>query len=213
MDKLFEDFMSKIQQDPESKNAFNEMGKMFENVFTQNGDGQEPLGEKFEKMMGGEEGAEENQNFDKMTDMLLSQFMDKELLYEPLCSAKTELRKAIDKHDKGEEMMEEKDKDVAVKQLACVEELVTLFENNSEDKQKMISIFERMNNLGSLFEIIKKYAPESDINQKSGMDELGPLAGLFSGGADGMPGMPPGMPAMPGMPGMPGANPEDCNLI
>lgn len=205
MDKLFEDFMNKVQQDPESKNAFEEMGKMFESVFDQTGEDNKPLGNKFEEMMGDKPG--DNENFDKMTDMLLSQFMDKELLYEPLCSAKTELGKALEKHDKGEEKMEEKDKKVAQEQLKCIEELIQLFESNSQDKKKMIAVFEKMNNLGSLFEIIKKYSPESDISKKSGFEEMGPLSGLFSGG---------GMPGMPGMPPMGGdgkVNPEECNLI
>lgn len=34
MDKLFGDFMSKINTDPEAKGAFDEMGKMFENMMS-----------------------------------------------------------------------------------------------------------------------------------------------------------------------------------
>jgi len=33
MDKLFGDFMQKIQADPQAKGAFQEMDKMFKNVF------------------------------------------------------------------------------------------------------------------------------------------------------------------------------------
>lgn len=209
MDKLFGDFMNKIQNDPESANAFENMGKMFEQVFQggENGGDETEATENLKKMMGGmmggegEAGGPEGQGFDKMTDMLLSQFMDKELLYEPLTTAKKEISLTLEKAEKGETTIDDKDKEQMTEQLACVNELVTLFDENSGDKEKMIEIFERMNNVGSLFEVIKKYSPDSEIGKNSGLEGLGPLAGMMGGG----------MPGGPG--GAGGPNPEDCNLI
>ena len=203
MDKLFEDFMHKIESDPESKKAMDDMGKMFENVFSgmeggEGAEGENPFSEMMKGMEGGEEGG-----FEKMTDMLLSQFMDKELLYEPLCSAKEELEKAMEKHEKKEIKMEEKDHQDAEQQLKCIDELIKLFDENSSDKEKMIAIFEKMNSLGSLFEIVKKYNPDSKLSKEG---DLGGLGSLLGGGMPGMPQMP-----MPGQPGQP--NPEECRLI
>lgn len=83
MDKLFTDFMSKIEQDPQAKGAFDEMGKMFEQMMT--GEGAEDLNKMMGGMMGGD-GADGKGagDVDQLTDMLLDRFMDKELLYEPL---------------------------------------------------------------------------------------------------------------------------------
>lgn len=72
---------------------------------------------------------------------------------------------------------------------------MSLFDENSNDKEKMIQIFEKMNNSGSLFDVIKKYSPDSEIGKNSGLDGLGPLAGMMGGGMSGSP------------------NPEDCHLI
>ena len=194
MDKLFSDFMSKIQNDPETANQFESMGKMFEQVFQGEGAGDEgDAAENLKKMMGGfmdgeGEGAEGGENFDKMTDALLSQFMEKDLLYEPLVTAKKEIILTLEKCEKGETVIDEKDKNQMTEQLTCVTELVDLFDQNSTDKEKMIGIFERMNNVGSLFDVIKKYSPDSDLGKNSGVDGLGPISGLFGGDQGAQPG-------------------------
>ena len=80
MDKMFEKFMTGLQQDPEGGAAFKEMNDMMKNMFAGQGfpDG----------MDSGPEGEDpEGEKYDKMTDMLLYQFMDKDILYEPLQSA------------------------------------------------------------------------------------------------------------------------------
>jgi len=153
--------------------------------------------------LGGENEGEGEMGFDKMTDMLLNQFMDRELLYEPLSTAREEISKAI----KENKEMPEEDRTKAIAQKECIDELIDLFDNEPENKEKMITVFEKLNQIGSLFELIQKYAPESSLNKEGTMNSNP----LFGGSP--MPGM-PGMGGMPGMPGMGGPpNPEDCRLI
>ena len=62
------------------RTAFKEMNDMMKNMFAGQG-----LPEGMDQNPEGEE--VEGEKYDKMTDMLLYQFMDKDILYEPLQSA------------------------------------------------------------------------------------------------------------------------------
>lgn len=137
-----------------------------------------------------------------MTDMLLEQFLDKDILMEPLQSAKTELSANVTKPD-----IDAADKEKMQAQLNIIDQLIETFEKDPNNKQKLIALFEEMNKVGSFFDLITKYNPEHANKQPGfgagpglgGLGGMGGLGGLFGGGA-------------PGNPMDKGDNPE-CTLI
>ena len=194
MDKMFEKFMTGLQQDPEGATAFKEMNDMMKNMFAGQG-----LPEGMDQNPVGEEA--EGEKYDKMTDMLLYQFMDKDILYEPLQSAQTELKASLEK-----ENIDPKDQEQMQAQLRIIGELIEAFDKDPNNKEKMIGLFEQMNKVGSFVDILKKYSPQYNSKEAGGMEDF---ANLF-GGAGGM-GM--GKQGPPGGLGGPGGKDEDCRLI
>ena len=187
MDKYFENFMQTLQQqDPEGGEAFKSMADMMKGMFGGLGEGMPDDKEP------GDPNDPEEQKFDKMTDMLLEQFMEKDILYEPLLSAKKELDQNLLK-----EPVDQKDRDQMKAQLNIINQLIDTFDKEPNNKPRLIQLFEEMNKVGSFMDIISKYSPEHSSKQNA----FGDLNNLLGGGA----GLPPG--AGSGKPG------EDCTLI
>jgi len=169
MDQYFENFMQKLQQEGGPEGAgfnFKDMNDMMKNMF--NGAGMEGEDDGMDE-------TEDGKKLDKMTDMLLEQFMDKEVLYEPLKSAKTELTTNIEK-----EGVDPKDKETMKAQLKLIEDIIETFDKDPTNKAKLISQFEEMNKVGSFFDIISKYSPQQS-NKKDAFEELNNMMG---GGAN-----------------------------
>ena len=134
------------------------------------------------------------QKFDKVTNMLLEQFMEKDILYEPLLSAKKELEQNLAK-----DSIDSKDRDQMKGQLNIIGQLLETFDKEPNNKPKLIDLFEEMNKTGSFMDIISKYSPEHAPKQNA----FGDLNNLLGGGANpfGAPGAGSGKPG------------EDCRLI
>jgi len=157
-----------------------------------------------------------NGDFDDLAQKLLKEFMDKDVLTEPLQEAEKSYVEYLAKH---EGKMDPIDKKRYEDQLDCVRQLLLVLEKEPENKEKMISLFEKMHDYG--------VPPEGILNP---LDKLGAVPGMP--GMAGMPNMTgmPGMPNMPGMAGMPGMqdgmpadmknmmdqamnNPDKCNIF
>lgn len=192
MDKMFENFMQKVAQDPESGAAMKEMSEMMKGMKDMD------FGRMFGDAAGAGDGPEDAAKFDKMTDMLLHQFMDKDILYEPLQSAQTEIKSSL---EKGE--VDPKDREQMEAQLKIIGQLIETFDKDPANKEKIITLFEEMNKVGSFIDILKKYS--SQFNEQQG--GLGDLSAMFGGGPGGMGGL--GAQMGPGGPG----KDDECRLI
>ena len=197
MDQHFEDFIKKMQQDPSGGAAMGDMMKMMQQMLGGMGgpEGMGGMGGAGAFPTPGDEMSDDK--LDSMTDTLLEQFMDKEVLYEPLQSAKEELTANLSK-----DTVTDEDKNIIKKQLVIIDELIETFEKDPTNKKKLISLFEEMNKIGSFFDLISKYSPEH-ADKKEGFEQLNNLMGggfdpFKKGGAGGAGGAP---------------NPEDCRLI
>ena len=158
----------------------------------------------------------DNENFDSVAQNFLREFMDKDILQEPLLEAKKNYETYL---AENKAKLNETDLKNYTEQYNCIMQLLGVIENEPENKEKMINIFEKMHDYGM--------PPEGILNPLQQVQGLaGPgQAGGFPGGIPGMPGgFPGGMPGMPGgfpggFPGMPGGfNPngkpgEDCNIF
>lgn len=186
MDKYFENFMEKLQGaagegGAEGGPAFGDVKKMMDNLLGEGGSGG-----ALDGAFG--EGTDDEAGLDKMTDALLGQFMQKDILYEPIQAARKELSQAIEKPE-----TEEKDKEQMKSQIEAMDKILETFDKEPDNTEKLISLFEEVNKAGSFMEIISKYSPEHAPGMKG-------LEGLFGG-----------MGPMGGMPG--GDGQEECKLI
>lgn len=206
LDQYFNNFMNKLNQDPDSKSAFNDMNEMMKKMFQGGGAG--GLG-GLAGAAGGDDDMDEKQ-MDDMTNTLLMQFMDKDILYEPLNCANTELTANLAK-----DTLDPKDREQMEAQLKIIKEIIATFDSEPDNKTKLIAQFEEMNKIGSFFDLISKYSPQH-ANQPNmfGGGGMGGLGGLFGGLGGAGPGG-PGMPGMPGPEGGEGGAPgqPDCCLI
>lgn len=140
---------------------------------------------------------------DGMADMLLRQLMDKTILYEPFQEATKELKKYLEEKD---ESLSPEDKDRGKKQLVQLEKILALFDQDEQDKDKLMAEFEVLKDLGDF--------PEELLAKNIGLD------GLMGGGnmktpniAEMMKGMEDGFPntgtQIPG----PGGENQECIIF
>jgi len=87
----------------------------------------------------------ENENFDSMAQGFLREFMDKDILQEPLEEAKKNYESYL--AEKGNEL-NETDKKNYTEQYNCILQLLEIIEKEPQDKEKMINIFEKMHDYG-----------------------------------------------------------------
>ncbi len=87
----------------------------------------------------------DNENFDSMAQGFLKEFMDKEVLQEPLEEAKKNYEVYL--AEKGN-TLDETDKKNYKEQYNCILELIDILEKDPQNKEKMINIFEKMHDYG-----------------------------------------------------------------
>ncbi len=98
------------------------------------------------------DGLDDNETFDKFTTDLLNQFVNKDLIYEPILEAKKKVQALIDKDPKNKTKAN-------LDKLAKIDEIVLLLDKKDqtqEDKDKIIKKFEELNDSGGLPEEIMK---------------------------------------------------------
>ncbi|KRX06812.1 hypothetical protein PPERSA_11457 [Pseudocohnilembus persalinus] len=83
---------------------------------------------------------------DQLADNLLKEFMDKDILLEPLKDAKENYSKYL---EENEGKIDEKDYDKYVNQLACIDEILEIIDKDPNNKQDMIAKFEKMQEFGT----------------------------------------------------------------
>ena len=144
----------------------------------------------FSKMMGDTNST----NFDDIAQKLLKEFMDKDILMEPLQEAEKNYVVFLKEKDSS---LKENDKKNYVAQLNCIQELIIVLNQEPNNKDKMINLFEKMHDFGT--------PPEGILN---------PLNKI--------PGMPTGNPSFEGpeqeeimgnFEKMMNQNPENCNIF
>lgn len=131
-------------------------------------------------------------DFDSLAQNLLKGFMDKEILYQPLQEAE---QNYLTYFKDNEGKISESDQKNYDGQLECVRELIKTLEDTPDDKDKMITTFERMHEHGMPPEGVLK-----PLNGIPGLDGNDPTLG---GGNQGM----------PGMPGMDPKDMQNCNIF
>jgi len=193
---LMANLLSGLKNDPDlAKN-----GKAGEGASNPDkGASEDELKNVFSKLLGGNQ---KDGNFDDIAQKLLKEFMDKEILLEPLQEAEKNYTQYLQEKKKGS-TVSETDKKNFEAQLDCIKELLIILQTNPTDKDKMINIFEKMHDYGS--------PPEGILN---------PLSNI-----PGMP-MPDGNPSTAGMQQpemdammgnfekmMSGPNAENCNIF
>ena len=139
-------------------------------------------------------------NFDSMAQNFLREFMDKDILQEPLLEAKKNYETYL---GENKEKLNETDKTNYTEQYNCINKLLEVIEKEPENKEQMINIFEKMHDYGM--------PPEGILNPLSKVP--------FPGNQNMFPGAPNGFP-QGGAPNMPNMSPEDmakqmenCNIF
>lgn len=127
--------------------------------------------EQFKKMEEMFSKLEKNPNFDNFTNKLLDEFMDKEILEEPLKEAKESYTNFL--KEKGDTLNED-DKTRFIKQSECINELLVILEKDPQNKIKLVETFEKMQEYGSPpEEITKSVEKDSPFNLFQMMNEKG----------------------------------------
>ncbi|KAM3131210.1 hypothetical protein pb186bvf_016668 [Paramecium bursaria] len=83
------------------------------------------------------------QNFDEMADKMLLQFMNKDLLYEPLKESKENYAKVL-----ANQELPQPQRQLYEKQAKCVDALLNQLELDPDNKQKLVQLFEEMQAAG-----------------------------------------------------------------
>jgi peroxin-19 len=183
MSKILGEFKDPTNADPNNPNPNNA------------NPGEKELTDMFEKLLGGGGKPGEGGDFDGMAQQLLKQFMDKDVLFEPLQEAE---KSYVEYLEKNGTTISADDKKRFEAQLNCVKELIQTLDKEPDNKDKMITLFEQMHDHGD--------TPPGVLNP---LNKMGGFPGMP------MPGMAAGMPSgMGGMPGMPGmGSPEDMKKM
>jgi peroxin-19 len=124
-------------------------------------------------------------NFDSMAQNFLREFMDKDILQEPLLEAKKNYETYL---DANKEKLNETDKTNYNEQYNCINKLLEVIEKEPENKEQMINIFEKMHDYGMPPEGILN--PLSKVPFPGNQNFAGAPSGFPQGGA---PNMPPNM--------------------
>jgi len=131
-------------------------------------------------------------NFDSMAQNFLREFMDKDILQEPLLEAKKNYETYL---DANKEKLNETDKTNYNEQYNCINKLLEVIEKEPENKEQMINIFEKMHDYGMPPEGILNPLSKVPFPGNPGMFPGAPAGGFPQGGfpQGGVPNMPPNM--------------------
>jgi len=156
LEKEYEAFMKDLNKEANlgDENTVNELSSFMANLLSglKNDPDMKDVGankmdenqikEAFSKMMSNEGS---DNNIDDVAQKLLKEFMDKDILQEPLQEAEKNYLCYL--QEKGN-TLNETDKKNYEAQLACVRELLETLDKTPDNKDKMIEIFEKMHDYG-----------------------------------------------------------------
>lgn len=185
-DAEYENFIRSLDTNEQAKNLLNQLGNMFGGA--QGGAGQfsEPPGDH--PMFGA--GFDQN-NFEDMTNQMLGNFLQKDVIYEPLKEAKVKLEEYFSTEPKTPAEQQKRDNDKKI--YGLVNELIALFDkpdhDSKENKEVIMNKFEELHDLGGLPTEIMGSVPKDMPNFGQFMQGQGgpgmPPGGLGMGGKDG----------------------------
>lgn len=214
LEKEFTDFMKGLQGGGDDQNSMNQLTNMMGDLFKNMGgppngvpgegeeqkgpeDAHPELSKKFEDMFSK---FEKTPQFDNFATKLLHEFMDKEILEEPLKEAKKSYESFL--VEKGSQLSKE-EVDRFKNQEKCIDELILALEKEPNNKDHLINLFEKMQEYGAPpDEISKNIEKDNPFKMFQNMQEMGENAGQQQQ-------MPP--PNMPNMPNM--TNMDNCRLF
>ncbi|CAD8057096.1 unnamed protein product [Paramecium sonneborni] len=110
------------------------MGNILEGINPNNQEQQKAFQETFEKL-------EQAPQFDELADKMLLQFMDKDVLEQPMKETYEAYNKFI---SENKNKLNEEELKKFEKQKDCVEKIIDQLNTNPNDKEKLIQLFENM---------------------------------------------------------------------
>lgn len=178
LEKEFNDFMKSLQsggEDNSINQLTNMMGELFKNMGgptaeseEQKGDADPEVSKKLNDIFTKFEKAPQ---FDNFANKLLHDFMDKEILEEPLKDAKKSYETYLTEQSEklGKEEVER-----FRNQEKCIDELITTLDKEPNNKDKLISLFEKMQEFGAPpEEITKNIEKDNPFKMFQNMQEMG----------------------------------------
>lgn len=208
MDPQTKEEFEKFMKDMQSGNGGDQMqmlnqmmGQMFAGMGATPGDGssadgtqgkmpagfQNNLGDMFKNF-------EDNPEYDQLANNLLSEFMDKDILEEPLVDSQ---KKYVEYLAENKDKLSPSDKDRFTQQLRCVEEILVIVRTDSENKDKMIAKFEEMQEYGQ--------PPEPLLNAFGGDSPFAAFTNPAGNNSESSANSAGELPQMP--------NPNDCSIF
>ncbi|KAL4468177.1 hypothetical protein ABPG72_017158 [Tetrahymena utriculariae] len=167
-------------------NAQNQQGNQFQG-------GQMPDLNAFQNKFGDMfKNFEDNPEYDALANHLLQEFMDKDILEEPLVDSQKKYKEYL---EQNKDKLTAEDKERYEKQQKCIDEILEIVQKESNNKDKMIAKFEEMQEYGQ--------PPEPLVNAFGGES---PFAAFTQPQQQQQPGN-------QGMPNMMGGDPQDCNIF
>ena len=142
----YEDFLNSLNQNEQTKNLLSQFSNMF------NFEGNPDLKNEQNPFLNFGNSTENNTNFDDMTNTMLDNFLQKDVIYEPLLEAKTKLGPLINREAKNDEEAKKIANDKKI--YGLVLELIDLFDKpdhtSKENKEIIMAKFEELHDLGGL---------------------------------------------------------------
>lgn len=185
-DAEYENFIRSLDTNEQAKSLLNQLGNMFGGMEGGAGQFSEPPVDH--PMFGA--GFDQN-NFEDMTNQMLGNFLQKDVIYDPLKEAKAKLEDFLKTEPKTDAEQQKRVNDQKI--YGLVNELIALFDkpdhDSKENKEVIMNKFEELHDLGGLPTEIMGPMPKDMPN-----------LGQFMQGQGG-PGMPPGGPGMGGKDG------------
>lgn len=149
IEKEFNDFMKNINKNNSADEFLNEISKIME----------KGVGEQDPNFL---KGFDDN-NFDNFSKNLLYQFVNKDVIYEPLKEAKKKIEELLE-NNKNDKKNENEEK------LKLINDIILLLDKNSNDekiKEDIITKFEELNDKGGLPDQIVKNCMKENPDLKN----------------------------------------------
>jgi len=189
LEKEYQEFLKSLNQEggPSEDDAMNQFSNLMSNLLsgmkldegTGEGNNGDPNADgQLKDLLQGLLKGSESDNFDSMAQNFLREFMDKDILQEPLLEAKKNYETYL---AENKEKLNETDKTNYTEQYNCINKLLEVIEKEPDNKEQMINIFEKMHDYG--------VPPEGILNPLSKVPFPG-APGAFPGGQNAFPGGP-----------------------
>ena len=146
IEKEYEEFMRNISQNAQVNDFMGQLSQLMESGINIDGNNPEGLG----NFLGG---LDESADFDVFTDNLIGQFIEKDIIYEPL----TEARQKVEEHVAAKE---ENRTEQNLKVLTILNNILSTLDKEDykspENREKVMKLFEDLHDNGGLPEEIMK---------------------------------------------------------